>query len=206
MSVPHYWTKGKRELSKKDPVIKLLITQFNKENLKIKNSPYKTLINSIIGQQISVKAADSVRKKFYTQYKPISPANIAGINIRTLQKAGLSKQKTQYIKNISNYFLDTKSTARKFSNMSDQEIINELTTIKGVGVWTAEMFLIFALGRPNVLPVQDLGLIKAISLSYKKGKKVSATDLKKLSNKWSPYSTIATWYLWRSLDPGPVNY
>ena len=106
MSVPHYWTKGKRELSKKDPVIKLLITQFNKENLKIKNSPYKTLINSIIGQQISVKAADSVRKKFYTQYKPITPANIAGINVRTLQKAGLSKQKAQYIKNISNYFLD----------------------------------------------------------------------------------------------------
>jgi len=206
MSVPHYWLKGKRELSKKDPVIKLLITQFNKENLKIKNSPYKTLINSIIGQQISVKAADSVRKKFYTGCKPINPTNIAKINVRTIRKAGLSKQKAQYIKNISNYFLNNKSSAKKFNNMNDQEIIAELTTIKGVGVWTAEMFLIFALGRPNVLPVQDLGLIKAISLSYKSGKKVSTKDLKKLNDKWSPHSTIATWYLWRSLDPGPVNY
>ena len=203
---PRYWNKGKLYLSKKDKTLKGIILNYDNEYLTINKNYYHSLINSIIGQQISVSAASSIRNKFFLLHKNITPKNIIQTRLNLLKKTGLSKQKISYILNISNFFLENKSFINNLIKFSEDEIKNKLIDIKGIGPWTIQMFLIFALGKSNIFPKGDLGFIKAISISYKKKIPISDKFLDKLYKDWSPYNTIATWYLWRSIDPLPISY
>ena len=203
---PRFWNKGILYLSKKDKVLKSIITSYPNEYLTINSNYFHCLLNSIIGQQISVSAATSIKKKFFSLNKNINPKNVMKINTKSFSKVGLSKQKISYIKNISNFFINKKKFFQNINNHNEQIIKKELIEIKGIGPWTIDMFLIFGLGKSNIFPKGDLGLLKAISISYKKKLPISDKYLNKLFDKWSPYNTVATWYLWRSLDPLPISY
>ena len=203
---PKYWNKGKAFLSKKDRVLKRIMDTFPNEHLFLNTNYYHSLINSIIGQQISVGAASSVRKKFFALNRNITPTNVLRIKDTSMKKCGLSRQKTLYIKNISHFFIYKKKFIKNITSFSEIEITNNLISIKGVGQWTAHMFLIFSIGSSDIFPKGDLGFIKAISRSYKKNIPISEDYLNALQKKWSPYNSMATWYLWRSLDPLPINY
>ena len=203
---PKYWNRGKLYLSNKDKVLKKIILQLPKEHMTINTNHYHSLINSIIGQQISVSAASSIKKKFFSLDKNITPTKIIKINNRLIKKCGLSKQKTEYINNISIFFVKNKKFIKQIHNYDDEFIRNKLIQIKGVGNWTIDMFLIFSLGFNNIFPEGDLGFLKAISKAYNKNIPLDKDYLNKLKKRWSPYNSLATWYLWRSLDPLPINY
>ena len=203
---PKYWNKGKLYLSKKDKVLKSIIDSYPNDYLSINISYFHCLLNSIIGQQISVTAASSIKKRFFLLHKNITPKNIIKINSKSFKKVGLSKQKILYVKNISSFFLENKKFIKNINKYDEIEIKNKLILIKGIGNWTVDMFLIFGLGKLDIFPKGDLGFLKAISISYKKKLPISEKNLNKLYNKWKPYNTIATWYLWRSLDPLPISY
>jgi len=203
---PRFWNKGILYLSKKDKVLKSIITSYPNEYLTINSNYFHCLLNSIIGQQISVSAATSIKKKFFSLNKNINPKNVMKINTKSFSKVGLSKQKIFYIENIANFFLENKQFVKNINNYSEIEIEKKLIEIKGIGPWTINMFFIFGLGKSDIFPKGDLGFLKAISISYKKKIPISENQLNKLYNKWTPYNTIATWYLWRSLDPLPISY
>ena len=203
---PKYWNKGKIHLSNKDKVLKKIIDQFSNQSLQLNDNSIHALINSIIGQQISVSAANSMKKKLFVLKKNITPRTIKNIKKNDLKKCGLSKQKILYINNIADFFLLNKEFINKLNKVNDLEIREKLIEIKGIGNWTIDMFLIFTLGSSNIFPSGDLGFVKAISKHYKKDLPISKKFLSKLFKRWSPYSSIATWYLWRSLDPIPVSY
>ena len=203
---PKYWNKGKIYLSNKDKVLKNLIKNFPKEHMILNSNYYHALLNSIIGQQISVSAANAVKNRFFKLDKNMTPKKLLKIDIRTLKKIGLSRQKIQYIKNISIFFIENKKFINKIDQYDESVIRSKLIEIKGVGNWTIDMFLIFSLGAPDVFPEGDLGFLKSISLNYKKKLPLNKKYLNLLKKKWSPYNSLATWYLWRSLDPLPVNY
>ena len=186
--------------------MKKLIKTYKNEHLHLNNNYFHSLINSIIGQQISVSAAHSIKNKFFSIKKNITPLNVSKIKTNDLRKCGLSRQKILYIRNISKYFLENKSFIKNIEKYSEEEIFNSLIQIKGVGKWTIHMFLMFSYGSSNIFPIGDLGLLKAISKLYNLQLPISERKLKYLNKKWSPYSSQATWYLWRSLDPIPVNY
>ncbi len=203
---PKYWNKGKIYLSNKDKVLKKLIQTYNNEYLNLNTNYFHSLINSIIGQQISVSAADSMKTKFFKLKRNITPQTVSKLRTTDLRKCGLSRQKILYIRNISKFFLQNKNFIKDISKSSEEEIYNHLIEIKGVGNWTIHMFLMFSYGSSNIFPTGDLGFLKAISKLYKIQLPISERKLKLLYKKWSPYSSQATWYLWRSLDPIPVNY
>ena len=203
---PKFWNKGKMYLSKKDKVLKSIISIYPNEYLFINENYFHCFLNSIIGQQISVKAASSIKKRFFSLKKNINPINILSIKTKSLREVGLSKQKISYINNIAKFFVQNKKFIRNINNYNEIEIKEKLISIKGVGEWTVDMFLIFGLGKLNVFPSGDLGFLKAISIAYNKKLPLTEKNLNLLYNKWAPYNTIATWYLWRSLDPLPVNY
>ena len=203
---PEFWNKGKLYLSKKDKVLKSIIDSYPNEYLSININYFHCLLNSIIGQQISVSAASAIKKRFFLLNKNINPTNILEIKNQSFKKVGLSKQKILYIKNIAIFFIENKNFIKNINKYNEKKIKEKLISIKGVGEWTVNMFFIFALGKSNILPKKDLGLLKAISLTYKIKLPIKDKDLEKLFKKWSPYNTIATWYLWRSLDPIPVIY
>ena len=203
---PSYWNKGKLYLSNKDKVLKGIIQKFPNESLKLNPNYYHALLNSIIGQQISVSAAKAINYRFFELHKNITPNTVLKLNSTSLKACGLSKQKIQYIKNISDFFLKNKNFINNLKYYNDLEIKEKLISIKGVGNWTAEMFLLFSLGSSNIFPIGDLGFIKAISKQYKRNIPIDDSYLKRLEKRWSPYSSLATWYLWRSIDPIPVSY
>ena len=203
---PKYWNKGKIYLSNKDKVLKKLIQTYRNEYLNLNSNYFHSLINSIIGQQISVSAADSMKTKFFKLKRNITPQTVSKLRTIDLRKCGLSRQKILYIRNISNFFLQNKKFIKNINKSSEEEIYNNLIEIKGVGNWTIHMFLMFSYGSSNIFPTGDLGFLKAISKLYKVQLPISERKLKLLYKKWSPYSSQATWYLWRSLDPIPVNY
>ncbi len=203
---PKYWNKGKVYLSNKDKVLKKLIQTYRNEYLNLNSNYFHSLINSIIGQQISVSAADSMKTKFFKLKRNIRPQTVSKLRTTDLRKCGLSRQKILYIRNISKFFLQNKKFIKNISNSSEEEIYNNLIEIKGVGNWTIHMFLMFSYGSSNIFPTGDLGFLKAISKLYNVQLPISEKKLKLLYKKWSPYSSQATWYLWRSLDPIPVNY
>ena len=203
---PRYWNKGKSFLSNKDKVLKTIIERFSNENLKINSNHYHALLNSIIGQQISVSAASVIKNRFFNLHRNITPINVLKFNEDTLKLCGLSRQKISYIYNISTFFLKNKKFIANINSFDDNKIKEKLITIKGVGSWTVDMFLLFSLGSPNIFPSGDLGFIKAISKLYKKKLPLKESYLKRLNNRWSPYCSLATWYLWRSLDPIPISY
>ena len=203
---PKYWNKGKIYLSNKDKVLKNLIKNFPKENMILNSNYYHALLNSIIGQQISVSAANAVKNRFFKLDKNMTPKKLLKIDIRTLKKIGLSRQKIQYIKNISIFFIENKKFINKIDQYDESVIRSKLIEIKGVGNWTIDMFLIFSLGNSNIAPRGDLGFNKAISKLYKKKLPLSDKYLLKIYKLWTPYNSMATWYLWRSLDPIPISY
>ena len=203
---PKYWNKGKIYLSNKDKVLKKLIQTYKNEYLNINSNYFHSLINSIIGQQISVSAADSMKTKFFKLKKNITPVTVTKLSTVDLRKCGLSRQKILYIRNISKFFLQNKKFIKNINNSSEQEIYKNLIEIKGVGNWTIHMFLMFSYGSSNIFPTGDLGFLKAISKLYNIPLPISERKLKLLNQKWSPFCSQATWYLWRSLDPITVNY
>ena len=203
---PKYWNKGKIYLSNKDKVLKKLIQTYRNEYLNLNSNYFHSLINSIIGQQISVSAADSMKTKFFKLKRNITPQTVSKLRTTDLRKCGLSRQKILYIRNISKFFLQNKKFIKNINKTSEEEIYNNLIEIKGVGNWTIHMFLMFSYGSSNIFPTGDLGFLKAISKLYKVQLPISERKLKLLYKKWSPYSSQATWYLWRSLDPISVNY
>jgi len=203
---PKYWNKGKSYLSNKDKVLKKLIQTYKNEYLNLNSNYFHSLINSIIGQQISVSAADSMKTKFFKLKRNITAQTVSKLRTTDLRKCGLSRQKILYIRNISKFFLQNKKFIKNINKSSEEEIYNNLIEIKGVGNWTIHMFLMFSYGSSNIFPTGDLGFLKAISKLYKVQLPISERKLQLLYKKWSPYSSQATWYLWRSLDPIPVNY
>ena len=203
---PQYWNKGKSFLSNKDKVLKTIVKRFPNEYLIINSNHYHALLNSIMGQQISVSAASAIKNRFFNLHKNITPTNVLRFKKDTLKLCGLSRQKVLYIENISTFFLQNKKFITNINSFEDNQIKEKLITIKGVGSWTIDMFLLFSLGRSNIFPSGDLGFIKAISILYNKELPLKESYLKRLKKRWSPYCSLATWYLWRSLDPMPVSY
>lgn len=208
------WNRGKAHLAQTCPKLAQLIEQYEGEALARREDGFYTLVRAIVGQQISVKAADAIWARLIKKIQPLSPSKVARTRLSTLRALGLSEQKAQYMKNIAVFWLaqgikeeiQAGGGNLHWQSLSDDEVIDQLTTIKGIGRWTAEMFLIFHLSRPDVLPLQDLGLLKAIDLHYPSKKPRKKSDYLALAEDWRPYRSIATWHLWRALDPVPVAY
>lgn len=203
---PDYWDDAKAYLSKKDKTLKKLIDTYHGEAMQLKGDYFQTLARSIVGQQISVKAADSVWARVCTQVGAITPKNVLAASEPELRSCGLSGRKVEYMHSIARFFIEREDDIAQWDEVDDATIIKQLTEIKGIGVWTAEMFLLFALGRPDIFPLLDIGMLKAIYLHYNDGEKMGKADVIALGAKWQPYRTVATWYLWRALDPVPVAY
>lgn len=201
---PEYWEVAKKHLSRKDKKLARIIKQYDGETLVSRGSAFFSLARAIVGQQISVKAADSVWKKLAAGIGKILPENIINTPEEELRSYGLSRQKALYLNELALFFANNPDNDWHIRN--DAEVISTLVSIKGIGKWSAEMFLIFHLLRPDVFPLADIGLQKAIERHYNDGKKMPLADMKELAQKWQPYRTVATWYLWRSLDPVPVEY
>ena len=206
IATPAYWAEACKHLVKKDRVMKRLIPQFGDACLQSRGDAFVTLARSIVGQQISVKAAQSVWDKFAVLPRKITPANVLKLKVDDMRSAGLSARKIEYLVDLSLHFDSGAVYVAKWSDMEDEAIIEELVAIRGIGRWTAEMFLIFHLMRPNVLPLDDVGLINGISHNYFSGEAVSRSEVREVAAAWSPYCSVATWYIWRSLDPLPVEY
>lgn len=202
---PDYWQVATKHLGKVDPVLGDIIKRYKGETLASRGSAYFSLARAIVGQQISVKAADSVWRKLEAGLGgEVLPERVLAANTPTLRSFGLSGQKVVYLQELSQFFAT--SGRIHWHKKPDEEVIADLIAIKGIGKWSAEMFLIFHLMRPDVFPIADLGLRKAIERHYGKGKPMQPKTMHKLAEKWAPYRTVATWYLWRSLDPVPVEY
>ena len=206
VSVPPYWEEAKADLMKRDRVMRKLIPQFGDMQLVGRGDPFMTLARSIVGQQISVKAAETVWQRFLLACQKCTPTNVLKSGKDGLGGCGLSNRKVEYLIDLAEHFRNNRVHASKWVEMPDEDVIGELTGIRGIGRWTAEMFLIFNLLRPNVLPLDDLGLLKGISTCYFSGEPVSRSDAREVAANWEPWRTVATWYLWRSLDPVPVEY
>jgi len=205
--VPKYWNKAKIKLSRKDPVLRKIIKKFNTGFLKTRNDPFFSICRTIVGQQISTKAADSIWLKFEKKCKnKINPKNVLKLSSSSLRNAGLSRQKIGYLKNISKSFKNKTFSINSLKKMNDEEAIDYIIKLKGLGVWSAQMFLMFNLNRADIFPTKDIGLIRAISKNYKKKYPPSNSFLNKLSKIHSGYRTVFTWYMWRSIDPVDVEY
>ena len=204
--VPAYWEDSKLELMKRDRIMKKLIPRFGDLQLVGRGEPFVTLARSIVGQQISVKAAQTVWERLLTACPKMTPAQMLRTGEEKLSTCGLSKRKVEYLLNLATHFRQERVHATDWAAMEDEAVIAELIKIRGIGRWTAEMFLIFNLLRPNILPLDDLGLLRGISVNYFSGEPVSRSDAREVAANWAPWSTVATWYLWRSLDPVPVEY
>jgi DNA-3-methyladenine glycosylase II len=206
MSTPVYWSQATRELAERDAVLRGLIERFRGLALASRGDAFTTLARSIVGQQISVKAAQSVWDRLSKRLKTVTPESLARCRTPTLRACGLSGQKAAYLKDLARKFLDGTLDAGRWGALDDGALVEELTQVKGIGRWTAEMFLMFHLARPDVLPVADLGLQRAMRLHYNGGRSLSIARMKKIGATWAPWRSVATWYLWRSLDPIPVEY
>jgi DNA-3-methyladenine glycosylase II len=206
--VPPYWQDAKEELMKRDRIMRKVIPQFGDLHLIGRGEPFVTLARSIIGQQISVKAAESVWQRLLAVCPKCTPAQIMKAGSESLATCGLSKRKAEYIIDLAEHFKAKRVHVDKWAEMDDEDVIAELIQIRGIGRWTAEMFLIFNLLRPNIFPLDDVGLLKGISVNYFSGEPVSRSDAREVAANWEPWRTVATWYLWRSLDATavPVAY
>ena len=203
---PEYWDGAKRALARRDPVMAAIMRAHPKIFLVRRGEPFMTLARAICGQQISVKAAQSVWNRVCECVGEITPQNVLNRKRPQLRACGLSDRKTEYIADLAQHFVDGKIHEHRWPEMDDEAIIAELTDVRGIGRWTAEMFLMFNLLRPDVFPIDDLGVQKGIRVSYFKGRKVSLARMRKLAESWRPWRSVASWYLWRSLDPLPVEY
>ena len=204
---PFYWYKAKTILSKRDPILRKIIKKFNKGFLTTRKDPFFSLCRTIIGQQISTKAADSIWSKFEIKCnKKIIPDTVLKLTSRSLRNAGLSRQKINYLKNIAKSFKNNSFNMKNLKKMNDNLAIDYITQLKGLGVWSAQMFLMFNLNRPDIFPTKDIGLIRAISKNYKTSYPPSKRFLNRISKIHSGYRSVFTWYMWRSIDPVDVEY
>ncbi len=207
---PPYWDEACRHLARRDRVLKKLIPRFGVSRLTSRGDAFTTLARSIVGQQISVKAAQSVWDRFTAMAAPggaaLQARQVQGLEVPHMREAGLSARKCEYLLDLARHFAGGQVHEGDWQAMDDETIIAELVAIRGIGRWTAEMFLIFHLLRPNVMPLDDLGLIKGISLNYFSGEPVSRAEAREVGEAWAPFRSVATWYIWRSLDPVPVDY
>jgi DNA-3-methyladenine glycosylase II len=204
--MPDYWPQAIAELGQRDDTLAALIARFPQVSLRTRGEPFVTLARSIVGQQISVKAADSVWARLTARFPGPTPASLRESEVDTLRGCGLSARKVEYLQDLAGRWLDGRLHATAWERMSDAEVAAELTAVRGIGTWTAEMFLIFTLLRPDVLPLDDIGLQRAAAEHYFTGVRPTRRQLHELGESWRPWRTVATWYLWRSLDPVPVEY
>jgi DNA-3-methyladenine glycosylase II len=203
---PEYWDRAKRALARRDPVMGAIMRRHPQVFMMRRGEPFMTLARAIVGQQISVKAAQSVWQRFAACVGEVTPRNVLLKERPVLRACGLSDRKTQYIADLAQHFADGRIHVHRWPQMGDDEIIAELVEVRGIGRWTAEMFLMFNLLRPDVFPLDDLGLQKGIRVSYFKNRKIALSTMRRLGETWRPWRSVATWYLWRSLDPLPVEY
>jgi DNA-3-methyladenine glycosylase II len=207
---PDYWDEACKHLGKRDRVMRKLIPRFGEGRLQSRGDAFTTLARSIVGQQISVKAAQAVWDRFAALMDEpstrLSPAAVLSLEPAALRGAGLSARKVEYLGDLAQHFASGAVHVRQWQQMDDEAIIEELVAIRGIGRWTAEMFLIFHLMRPNVLPLDDIGLLRGISVNYFSGEPVSRAEAREVGDAWTPFRSVATWYIWRSLDPLPVDY
>ena len=204
---PKYWARAKRILSKKDKVMKKLITDYKDGSLVTRNDVFFSLCKSIIGQQISVAAANSVFFKFKKKCKnKINARTVSKLSFSSLKSCGLSKQKVKGIKDLAKRTLNKTFKPNLIKKMTDEEAITYLSDLRQIGRWSAEMILLFTFNRSNIWPLQDIGLLRAISNNYNKKYFPPKVFLNKLYKKFTPYCSVATWYLWRSIDNEPIQY
>ena len=203
---PGYSDEACKHLSRKDRVMKRLIAQSDGACLQTRGDAFVTLARSIVGQQISVKAAQSVWDRFVKLPRKLTAASVLKLKVDDMRSAGLSARKIEYLVDLALHFDSGAIDVDAWQAMDDEAIVTELVGIRGIGRWTAEMFLIFHLMRPNVLPLDDVGLLNGISRNYFSGDVVSRSDARDVAVAWAPYCSVATWYIWRSLDPLPVAY
>ncbi len=203
---PEYWDRARRALGRRDPVLRAVIKAHPGVYMQPRGEPFFTLARAIVGQQISVKAAQSVWNRFEACVGKVTPANVLEQKRPALRACGFSDRKVEYVADLAQHFVDGRIHVHKWPEMDDEAIIGELTEVRGIGRWTAEMFLMFNLLRPDVFPLDDLGLQKGIRVAYYKGRKVSLRTMRRHGEGWRPWRSVATWYLWRSLDPVPVEY
>ena len=204
---PKYWAKAKRILSKRDKVMKALINNYKDGNLVTRNDIFFSLCKSIIGQQISVAAANSVFLKFKKKCKnKINPKTVSKLSFNSLKSCGLSRLKVKGIQDLAKKILNKSFKPSLIKKMTDEEAIEYLSELRQIGRWSAEMILLFTFNRSNIWPLQDIGLLRAISNNYKKKYFPPKTFVEKLHKKFTPYCSVATWYLWRSIDNEPIQY
>ncbi|MDS0857835.1 DNA-3-methyladenine glycosylase [Burkholderia pseudomultivorans] len=200
---PAYWDKACADLVKRDRILKKLIPKFGPAHLVKRGDPFVTLARSVVGQQISVPSAQSLWARIEAACPKLAPQPVIRLGADKLIACGLSKRKTEYILDLAQHFVSGALHVDKWTSMDDEDVIAELTQIRGISRWTAEMFLIFNLSRPDVLPLDDPGLIRAISVNYFSGEPVTRSEAREVAANWEPWRTVATWYMWRSLDaPG----
>jgi DNA-3-methyladenine glycosylase II len=206
LTTPRYWKQATRELSACDPVLRKLVAKSKGLMLRSRGDAFNTLARSIVGQQISVKAAQSVWNRLVAAVPDMRPEIVGKHDADALRACGLSRSKVVYLHDLAGHFIGGKLSVERWPQMSDDELIAELTQVRGIGRWTAEMFLIFYMTRPDVLPLDDIGLQRAMNLHYNNGKPLSKPRIAKITKRWQPWRSVATWYMWRSLDPVPVEY
>lgn len=204
---PEFWDEASRQLMRRDRILRKIIPLHQSDSLRPPFPPFMTLARAIISQQVSTKAADSIWARFtgLCGRRP-SPTAVLKHDLEALRGVGLSRRKAEYVSDLAAHFAERKVRPATWADMDDEEVIASLCAIRGVGRWTAEMFLIFNLQRPNVLPLDDAGLIKAISLHYFSGEPVSRFEAREVAQAWAPWRTVATWYMWRSLDSGAQSH
>ncbi len=203
---PDYWKRACRDLAARDEVLGGIIRTYRGETLATRGDAFLTLARSIVGQQISVKAADSVWRRLEEATGSVEPESVSGATTIRLQRCGLSLRKAEYLRALAHAFTDGSLRPEEWHGLDDEALITELIKLRGIGRWSAEMYLIFHLLRPDVLPLADLGLQRAIRLHYHNGRSISLRRMQAIAGPWRPWRTVATWYLWRSLDPVPVEY
>lgn len=212
MTKPHYWDDAARVLAERDPVLATLIAACPGLHLTRRGDPFTTLARAIVGQQISVKAAQAIWERVVVacgsgaSRPKLDPSHVARKRIATLRACGLSERKAEYIRDLAKHFVSTRLDPGAWPALDDEALIEALVDVKGIGRWTAEMFLMFHEMRADVLPVDDIGLQKAVARHYFNGARPTLGELRTFGEKWRPYRSVATWYLWRSLDPIPVEY
>ena len=203
---PDYWLKASRALARRDPVFRKLVKSYPGITLRSRGDAFQTLARAIVGQQISVKAAESVWLRFVSTVASMHPARVLRAEPEKLRAAGLSNRKVEYVRDLARHFHEGLLDEARWPDLTDDEIIADLVQVKGIGRWSAEMFLIFYLMRPDVLPLDDIGLQRAIEIHYNDTERMTREEMREIAEIWRPWSTVATWYLWRSLDPIPVEY
>ena len=197
---PEYWPRATAHLAKRDKVLRKLIKRYPEADLASRGDAFQALARAIVGQQISVKAAQSIWGRFADCVGKVTPANVAARDDAALRACGFSGQKVKYVKDLARHFTGGQVKPRRWARMDDEAIIEELVAVNGIGRWTVEMFLMFHLLRPNVLPVDDLGLRRAMERGYNGGEPLTRDEMRAIGEPWDPYRSVATWYLWRSLD------